>query len=127
MVKEALVCPRVRCERLKPLIRAHLAQCLVASLNHSQTLLLIFPYTRYGYITGKVRSVSFDAIEDPDLGLIFSAIVTLDKDYLEIENNTVQLTAGMSVSVEINTDKRKIIDYLLSPLKTKIDSSFKER
>lgn len=86
-----------------------------------------FPYTRYGYITGKVRSVSFDAIEDPDLGLIFSAIVTLDKDHLKIENNTVQLTAGMSVSVEINTDKRKIIDYLLSPLKTKIDSSFKER
>jgi len=33
----------------------------------------------------------------------------------------------MNVSAEIKTGKRKVIDYLLSPLQTKVDESFKER
>ena len=43
-----------------------------------------FPYSRYGYITGTVRSVSFDAIEDKDLGLVFSSIISINQDYLII-------------------------------------------
>lgn len=83
-----------------------------------------FPYTRYGYLTGKVKSISYDAIEDEKLGLVFSALITIDQQKL---NDTIDLSAGMSVSAEINTDKRTVIDYLLSPLKTKIDTSFRER
>ncbi|WP_413534422.1 HlyD family type I secretion periplasmic adaptor subunit, partial [Rahnella inusitata] len=86
-----------------------------------------FPYTRYGYITGKVTSVSFDAIENEKLGLVFSAIVSLDKNYLLVEGKRINLVAGMNVSAEIKTGKRKVIDYLLSPLQTKVDESFKER
>lgn len=86
-----------------------------------------FPYTRYGYVTGTVKSVTFDAIEHEQLGLVFSAIITLDKTQLNINGKPVQLTAGMNVTAEIKTGKRRVIDYILSPLKTKIDESFIER
>jgi len=86
-----------------------------------------FPYTRYGYITGKVTSVSFDAIEHEKLGLVFNANIVLDKNYLIIEGKRINLVAGMNVSAEIKTGKRQVIDYLLSPLQTKVDESFKER
>lgn len=86
-----------------------------------------FPYTRYGYITGKVTSVSFDAIEHEKLGLVFNANIALDKNYLLIEGKRIELVAGMNVSAEIKTGKRQVIDYLLSPLQTKVDESFKER
>lgn len=37
-----------------------------------------FPYTRYGYLTGKVVSVSHDAAHDEKLGLVFPARIRLD-------------------------------------------------
>ena len=86
-----------------------------------------FPYTRYGYITGIVKSISFDAIENDKLGLVFSAIVEMDKDYLIYEDQKINLTAGMSVSAEIKTGTRKVISYLLSPLQSTLDESFRER
>lgn len=86
-----------------------------------------FPYTQYGYITGKVKSVSFDAIEQEKIGLMFSTIIEIDKDYLLIENRKIHLSAGMNINAEIKTGKRRIISYLLSPLQSGIEESFKER
>ncbi len=83
-----------------------------------------FPYTRHGYLTGTLKSISYDAIEDEKMGLVFSALISLDKQKL---NDSIKLTAGMSVVAEINTDKRTVIDYILSPLRTKVDTSFRER
>lgn len=86
-----------------------------------------FPYTRYGYLTGKVKHVSFDAIEDEKLGLVFAATIAMDKNYLMIDGKKVNLTAGMNVTAEIKTGKRRVITYLLSPLQTKVDESMRER
>lgn len=86
-----------------------------------------FPYTRYGYLTGTVKSVSFDAVENKDLGLVYTAIISLDKDSLNIDGKMVRLDAGMNVSAEIKTGKRRVISYLLSPLQTKVDESLRER
>lgn len=86
-----------------------------------------FPYTRYGYITGKVKSISHDAMTHEQLGLVYTALISLDKHTLTIEGKTIHLTAGMNVTAEIKTGKRRVLDYLLSPLQTKIDESFRER
>ena len=86
-----------------------------------------FPYTRYGYLTGKVKSVSFDAVEHQQLGLVFAVLITLDQDYVVIDGQKVKLTGGMNVSAEIKTGRRRVIDYLISPLQTKVQESLKER
>ncbi|OOH88440.1 hemolysin D [Pasteurellaceae bacterium 15-036681] len=86
-----------------------------------------FPYTRYGYINGKVKYLSFDAVQDEKLGLVFPVTISMEQNYLNIDGNPISLIAGMSISAEIKTGERRVIDYLLSPLQTTIDESFKER
>ncbi|HEX5755670.1 MAG TPA: HlyD family type I secretion periplasmic adaptor subunit [Arenimonas sp.] len=86
-----------------------------------------FPYTRYGYLTGEVLSVSHDAAQDEQLGLVYQARVKLDRSELVVDGATVRLSAGMNLSVEIKTGKRRVISYLLSPLQTKAQGAGRER
>ncbi|HGS5792075.1 TPA: HlyD family efflux transporter periplasmic adaptor subunit [Vibrio parahaemolyticus] len=86
-----------------------------------------FPYTRYGYLTGKVKNINLDAIEDPKFGLVFNVIVSLEDNYLSTKHNKLPLSSGMSVTAEINTGMRSIISYLLSPLEESVTESLHER
>ncbi|KLD78346.1 HlyD family type I secretion periplasmic adaptor subunit [Xanthomonas hyacinthi] len=86
-----------------------------------------FPYTRYGYLTGIVETVSHDAAQDENMGLIFPARVKLSQAHLVIDGVRVALTPGMSLSVEIKTGKRRVIDYLLSPLQQHGAEALRER
>ena len=86
-----------------------------------------FPYTRYGYLTGTVVSVSHDAAQDEKLGLVYPARVRLPRADLFIDGATVRLTAGMNLSVEIKTGKRRVISYLLSPLQQHGGEALRER
>jgi len=75
-----------------------------------------FPFTKYGMIDGTVLHVSNDAIQDEDLGPVFSARISMDKSTIQIEKRLVQLSPGMSLSGEIKTGYRRIIEYFLSPI-----------
>lgn len=86
-----------------------------------------FPYTRYGYLNGTVESVSHDAAQDEQMGLVFPARIKLDSAALIIDGLKVNLTPGMSLSAEIRTGNRRVIDYLLSPLKSHASESMRER
>lgn len=86
-----------------------------------------FPYTRYGYLTGVVTSVSSDAAQDEHLGLVFPARVRLLQNELMVEGKAVKITPGMSLSVEIKTGKRRLISYLLSPLQKMGNEAGRER
>ena len=86
-----------------------------------------FPYTRYGYLTGKVKNITLDAIEHPKLGLVFNTIIELDKKTLSAEEKEIPLSAGMEITAEIKTGMRSVISYLLSPLEESIDKSLRER
>jgi len=51
----------------------------------------------------------------------------MDRNQLTVDGKQINLMAGMAVSAEIKTGKRSVMDYLLSPLKTTIDESMRER
>ena len=86
-----------------------------------------FPYTRYGYLEATVESVSHDAAQDEKAGLVFPARVKLASAELNINGTRVTLSPGMSLSVEIKTGRRRVIDYLLSPLQSHAQESLRER
>lgn len=86
-----------------------------------------FPYTRYGYLEGVVETVSHDAAQDEQMGLVFPARVKLQDASLMIDGVRVAVTPGMSLSVEIKTGKRRVIDYLLSPLRQHTHEAMRER
>lgn len=86
-----------------------------------------FSFTKYGVVGGVVDSVSNDAIEDERLGLVYSARIKLKQNTIQIGANKIALSPGMAVRAEIKTDKRKVIDYFLSPLKQYANESLGER
>jgi hemolysin D len=53
--------------------------------------------------------------------------VRLERSELEIDGTRVRLSPGMALSVEIKTGKRRVIDYLLSPLQQHSSEALRER
>jgi hemolysin D len=88
-----------------------------------------FPFTLYGTIPGKVLSVSDDAVPlDKEKGdLVYVGRVNLERSTIQIEDKTIQLSPGMAVTVEIITGRRRVIEYLLSPLLKSLQESMRER
>jgi hemolysin D len=100
-----------------------------------------FPFTRYGTIDATVVKVSRDAVEEREAtgltdptaatrqrgagaggsgggqGLVFPATVSLAKASINVDGKDIPLSAGMAVTVEIKTGKRRALDYVLSPLR----------
>jgi hemolysin D len=113
-----------------------------------------FNFTKYGLLHGTVLSISADAIQrdkpptqnggDSDKDernhatlsrtsepagqeLLYSARVALHSTRMLVEGRMVDLAPGMAVTVEIKTGRRRIIEYLLSPLLRYKQESLRER
>jgi hemolysin D len=107
-----------------------------------------FPFTRYGLLRGTVTEVSMDSVQGASEGrpaegagrsadepaaversarLVYSAHVALPVSQMKIDDRMVDLIPGMAVTVEIKTGRRRVLDYLLSPLGDYLHDSFHER
>ena len=86
-----------------------------------------FPFTRYGTVAATVKSVTADAVNDEKKGAIFPAVLTLDQSSINVDGKRINLSPGMNVTAEIKTGKRRVIDYLLSPIQKAVGESMKER
>ena len=97
-----------------------------------------FDFTKYGFIHGKIKSISQDAITEqlppsssagqnksgaanetsqpPGQELVYAAQVSLNKPWMMVDGRKVYLEPGMAVTVEIKTGKQRVLQYLLSPL-----------
>ena len=106
-----------------------------------------------GLVPGKIETVSEDAVGGSSSGgaastspsppagegwgegsrntasgaLYYTARVTLDRTVMDVDGKDVQLAPGMAATVEIKTGKRKLIEYLLSPLMRMTDEAGRER
>lgn len=81
-----------------------------------------YDYQKYGMLTGTVVYISPDAIENEKMEKIYKVQILLEDD-----RNKLELTQGMECSVEIKTDRRRIIEFFLEPLTEALDNSLKER
>ncbi len=115
--------------------------------QHVQIKIETFDYTKYGTVSGRVSRVSRDAIalntqtgsgaspqahqedtkKDSPKGPVYAIKVVLDHSAMTIDGRQVALTPGMSVSIEIKTGSRRIIEYFLSPLMQHAHESFNQR
>ncbi len=86
-----------------------------------------FNFTKYGYIDGTVSKVSRDAVMDKDKGLYYLANIALEKTAIAIDGHDVSIEPGMAVTVEVKMGKRRVIEFLLSPLLRYRQESWRER
>lgn len=86
-----------------------------------------FPFTRYGTIDAEMLDVSNDAVADEHKGLVYAARVLMKDSVIRVGEKLVNLTPGMAVTVEVKTGKRRLIDFILSPLLRYKSESLGER
>lgn len=86
-----------------------------------------FPFTRYGTVEATVSSVTADAVNDEKRGAIFPATLTLKENSIVVDGKRIHLSPGMNLTAEIKTGRRRVIDYLLSPVQTAVSESLGER
>ena len=86
-----------------------------------------FNFTKYGVIDAKLSDLSNDAIQDEQLGLVYKARLTPFASALVINGKPINLAPGMSVTAEVKTGKRRVIEFFLSPLLRYKEESLGER
>jgi hemolysin D len=97
-----------------------------------------YPFTRYGYLKGRVDRIAADAVTDERRGLVFPVRIRVESQTLSADRGqsgekagsagqALTLTPGMAASVEIATGDRRIIDFVLSPIAKATSEAGRER
>ena len=116
----------------------------VAEGNPVEIKVETFNFTKYGLLHGTVLQLSRDAVmpernpqqpadarqpapppssQEP----VYTARISLDRDSMEIDGRDIALGPGMAVTAEIKTGRRRVIEYLLSPVLRYAHESIRER
>ena len=86
-----------------------------------------FPFTDYGTLDGVLEHLSADATDDQTLGPVYMARISLPTGHLPYGPRTLRVGPGMAVQAEIKTGRRRVIQYLLSPIARRMDEAGRER
>ena len=101
-----------------------------------------FPFTRYGLIKATVLSISRDAVSEPkpadqtpaqqqagppSADLQYIMRLGLERSAMNIDGKIVPLSPGMMVTAEVKTGRRRVIDFMLSPVSKATSEAGRER
>ena len=86
-----------------------------------------FPYTRYGTIEGTIVNIAKDSMQHEQLGLVYPVLIELDKQEIGEDEAQYKLATGMSLVADIKIEKRRVIDYLLSPIEVYRHEALREK
>ena len=110
-----------------------------------------FDFRRYGAIEGTVSHVGKDAVnagapggapapgnvaagagsttapQPAPAGPVFKALIDLDRTYMEIEGQKVELLPGMAAEAALILGTQRVIEYVLQPLRGYRQNAFREK
>jgi adhesin transport system membrane fusion protein len=93
--------------------------------------LTAYEFTVYGSMSGKVVTISPDALGDPERahapdGTWYRALVEADRSTLQAGGKPLAAIPGMAGTAEVNVGERTVLSYLLRPM-LKAREAFQER
>ncbi len=88
-----------------------------------------FDFTRFGYIEGTVQWVGTDAVNDQKLGPVYPVRILLKAGETPNTVNGLRgaVTAGMSITSDIRTGERRMIEYFIAPMLRYQQEALRER
>jgi adhesin transport system membrane fusion protein len=86
-----------------------------------------YDFVRFGGLDGTVVLVAPDSSTPQNGAPYFRVIVETDKTYLGDEAGSLPITPGMQATVDIHTDTRTVLNYLLNPVLKLREEAFRER
>ncbi|NNE81491.1 MAG: HlyD family type I secretion periplasmic adaptor subunit [Silicimonas sp.] len=87
---------------------------------------LSYDFTRFGEIVGRVTSVSPSSYETETGETVFRVVISLPNHEGELRLGNRPVLPGMTVSVDIMSDSKNVLTYLLKPLRALGDHAFTE-
>ena len=86
-----------------------------------------YDFAIYGGLNGEVVLISADTIKDEKDNVFYTVRIKTNKNFLERNGKKLKIIPGMTVSADIITGRKSVLDYILKPiLKTK-QYTFTER
>ncbi|MEQ8333728.1 HlyD family type I secretion periplasmic adaptor subunit [Nisaea sp.] len=105
-----------------------------------------FNYMRYGSIEGRIVSLSADAVVPQDANnaagaagaattgpqaapqmLSYTARIEIEREHLIVDGRDVRLVPGMSVTADLLTGERRVLEYVLQPVLRYASEGMRER
>jgi adhesin transport system membrane fusion protein len=83
--------------------------------------------SRFGSLQGRVQRISASTYLDQKQNPYYRAEVILDRDHLGEDPTRFKVLPGMTVTAEIQTGDKTILDYLMRPVSRGLDNAFRER
>ena len=132
-----------------PVVEAHILNKDIGFIRPGQAVrvkLEAFPFTDYGVIPGVVETISRDAIDlgqqggpardengktiaapKAGQGLVYAVKIRLTRNTIRVGSRDTLIGPGLAVQAEVVTGRRRVIQYLLSPITKVLDEAGRER
>lgn len=85
-----------------------------------------YDYSRFGKVEGRIEQISPTSFLDQAGRPFFKATIELAHAYVG-EDDRLALSPGMTVTADIVTGERTLLDYLATPILKSLDSGLRER
>lgn len=86
-----------------------------------------FDFQKYGKISGKVKHISADSIDNEKLGRVYEIYVEPDNTTLMVDGKPANITSGMNLTAEVKVGKRRIIEFFIYPMIKYLDEGLSVR
>jgi multidrug resistance efflux pump len=77
-----------------------------------------FPYKEYGFLRGRVSSISAAAVEDKTLGYVYMVQGDMDAAFYDIKGKHYDVKPGMTAVAELVTERKTIFAMLFKKFKS---------
>ena len=86
-----------------------------------------YDFQKYGTLKGQVTQIDKDSKDDPKQGPVYTVQVLPQQQDLMVDGHWRHLSTGLSVTAEVKTGKRRIIEFFIYPLIKHLDEGMSVR
>lgn len=112
------------------LVEAHIRPADIAFLRPGQDAMVKFTaydFSIYGGLPAKLERISADTITNDEDESFYLIYLRTDKNYIDSNKGELEIIPGMTVTVDILTGKKTVLDYLLKPILKAKNEALRER
>jgi adhesin transport system membrane fusion protein len=112
------------------LIEAHIRPSDIAFLRPGQSAMAKFTaydFSIYGGLPAKLERISADTITNEEDESFYLIYLRTNQNYIESNKGELEIIPGMTVTADILTGKKTVLDYLLKPILKARNEALRER
>ena len=112
------------------LVEARIRPADIAFLRPDQKAVIkvsAYDFSIYGGLTAKLERISADTIKDQQGESFYHVYLRTEENSLHHHGDTLPIIPGMTVTAEILTGQKSVLDYLLKPILKAKESALRER